>query len=95
MSPGACAWAGPWKGAGMAARRAAVAEPVIEELRLGVLEDATPDEIEAHLDFLRGLGCEALQGYLFCRPLAAVSFESLLTERERLYEDLRISSQPH
>ena len=48
-------------------------------------------EIEAHLDFLRGLGCEVLQGYLFCRPLPAASFESLLAERERLHEELRIS----
>lgn len=50
-------------------------------------------EIEAHLDFLRRLGCEVLQGYLFCRPLPAASFESLLTERERLHQELPISSQ--
>ncbi|HPG95128.1 MAG TPA: EAL domain-containing protein, partial [Dokdonella sp.] len=49
-------------------------------------------EIEAHLDFLRNLGCEVLQGYLFCRPLPAASFESLLAERERLHEDLRATS---
>jgi diguanylate cyclase (GGDEF)-like protein len=41
-------------------------------------------EIEAHLDFLRALGCEVLQGYLFCRPLPAASLENLLAERERL-----------
>ncbi|MEO8010393.1 MAG: EAL domain-containing protein, partial [Dokdonella sp.] len=34
-------------------------------------------EIEAHLDFLRALGCEVLQGYLFCRPLPAASLENL------------------
>ncbi len=39
-------------------------------------------EIEQHLDFLRGEGCEELQGYLFCRPLPAASFENLL-ERAR------------
>lgn len=50
-------------------------------------------EIEAHLDFLRKLGCEVLQGYLFCRPLPAASFESLLSERERLYQELQTSSQ--
>ncbi len=50
-------------------------------------------EIEAHLDFLRRLGCEVLQGYLFCRPLPAASFESLLTERERLHQELHVSSQ--
>lgn len=45
-------------------------------------------EIEAHLDFLRGLGCEVLQGYLFCRPLPAASLENLLVERERLMRNL-------
>ncbi len=46
-------------------------------------------EIETHLDFLRKLGCEVLQGYLFCRPLPATSFESLMTERERLHLELQ------
>jgi diguanylate cyclase (GGDEF)-like protein/PAS domain S-box-containing protein len=46
-------------------------------------------EIEAHLDFLRKLGCEVLQGYLFCRPLPAASFDSLLSERERLHQELQ------
>jgi len=44
-------------------------------------------EIEQHLDFLRGEGCEELQGYLFCRPLPAASFENLLSERERLFQN--------
>ena len=52
-------------------------------------------EIEAHLDFLRRLGCEVLQGYLFCRPLPAASFESLLSERERLHLELPVSSKRH
>ncbi|WP_440222761.1 two-component system response regulator [Dokdonella sp. MW10] len=43
-------------------------------------------EIEAHLDFLRALGCEVLQGYLFCRPLPGASLENLLAERERLFQ---------
>jgi EAL domain-containing protein (putative c-di-GMP-specific phosphodiesterase class I) len=43
-------------------------------------------EIEQHLDFLRAEGCEELQGYLFCRPLPAASFENLLTERERVFQ---------
>jgi diguanylate cyclase (GGDEF)-like protein/PAS domain S-box-containing protein len=42
-------------------------------------------EIEEHFDFLRAQGCEELQGYLFCRPLPAASFENLLAERERLF----------
>lgn len=41
-------------------------------------------EIEQHLEFLRLQGCEALQGFLFCRPLPATSFENLLLERARL-----------
>ncbi|MEO8804397.1 MAG: EAL domain-containing protein [Rudaea sp.] len=45
-------------------------------------------EIEQHLDFLRGEGCEELQGYLFCRPLPAASFENLLIERERLFHSV-------
>ena len=50
-------------------------------------------EIEAHLDFLRALGCEVLQGYLFCRPLPAASFENLLAERERLFGNLLAPSE--
>ena len=50
-------------------------------------------EIEAHLDFLRALGCEVLQGYLFCRPLPAASLENLLAERERLFGNLFASSE--
>jgi len=41
-------------------------------------------EYEEHLLFLREHGCEDLQGYLFCRPLPAASFENMLAERERL-----------
>ena len=37
--------------------------------------------------FLREQGCEELQGYLFCRPLPAASFENLLAERERLFKN--------
>ncbi|MBS0569749.1 MAG: EAL domain-containing protein [Proteobacteria bacterium] len=46
-------------------------------------------EIEQHLDFLRSEGCEELQGYLFCRPLPAASFENLLTERERVFQGVQ------
>lgn len=42
-------------------------------------------EGEEHLAFLRDNGCEELQGYLFCRPLSAVSFENMLVERERAF----------
>ena len=41
-------------------------------------------EFEEHLGFLREHGCEELQGYLFCRPLPAATFENMLAEREKL-----------
>lgn len=43
-------------------------------------------EIEQHLQFLRAHGCDELQGYLFSRPLQPVSFDKLLSERQRLLE---------
>lgn len=43
-------------------------------------------ETEDHLRFLRAHHCEELQGFLFCRPLPATSFENLLQERSRLLE---------
>lgn len=45
-------------------------------------------EEERHLEFLRQQGCEELQGYLFSRPLAAASFETMLVERERAFAGL-------
>ena len=41
-------------------------------------------EIEDHLRFLRENDCEEMQGFLFCRPLPAATFENLLSERARL-----------
>lgn len=41
-------------------------------------------EMEDHLRFLCENACEEMQGFLFCRPLPAASFENLLSERERL-----------
>ncbi|MCB1634020.1 MAG: EAL domain-containing protein [Xanthomonadales bacterium] len=41
-------------------------------------------EMEDHLRFLCENACEEMQGFLFCRPLPAASFENLLLERERL-----------
>lgn len=43
-------------------------------------------ETEQHLQFLRAHGCDELQGYLFSRPLQPVSFDKLLSERQRLLE---------
>ncbi|MEO7065408.1 MAG: EAL domain-containing protein [Rhodanobacter sp.] len=41
-------------------------------------------ELEQHLDFLRALHCDELQGYLFSRPLSSARFGELLAERQRL-----------
>ena len=51
-------------------------------------------EIEQHLDFLRAEGCEVLQGFLFCRPLPAATFEALLQERGRLLGRVATPPQP-
>lgn len=51
-------------------------------LKRGVVAEGV--EIEQHLHFLRANHCDELQGYLFCRPLPQISFERLLTERQRL-----------
>jgi diguanylate cyclase (GGDEF)-like protein/PAS domain S-box-containing protein len=42
-------------------------------------------ETEQHHDFLRAHDCDELQGYLFCRPLSAATFENLLAEREQIF----------
>ncbi|ANB16525.1 EAL domain-containing protein [Dokdonella koreensis] len=42
-------------------------------------------EVERHVEFLRAHGCDVLQGYLFCRPVPAATFEAMLIERERLF----------
>lgn len=62
---------------------------VAHQLKRAVVAEGV--EIEQHLQFLRGNGCEELQGYLFCRPLPAASFEKLLGERERLVGDARVA----
>jgi len=50
-------------------------------MNLGVIAEGV--EYEDHLTFLREQGCEELQGYLFCRPLAPTAFEQLLGDREK------------
>ena len=55
-----------------------------QHLNRGVIAEGV--EYEEHLNFLREHGCEELQGYLFCRPLPASSFENLMAERRRLIE---------
>jgi len=51
---------------------------------MGLLVVAEGVETEDHLRFLREQQCEHLQGFLFCRPLPPLSFESMLAEREKM-----------
>ena len=58
---------------------AAIVETIISmsrHLRLDVIAEGV--ETEDELDFLRQLGCQAFQGYLFRRPLPEAEFTALL-----------------
>lgn len=48
---------------------------------LGVRIVAEGVEREEQADFLRSIGCDELQGYLYGRPMAADKFEQLLADR--------------
>ena len=61
-------------------------------LNRGVVAEGV--EVEEHFNFLRDNGCEELQGYLFCRPLSAVSFENMMVERERAFSGVLAPSEP-
>jgi diguanylate cyclase (GGDEF)-like protein/PAS domain S-box-containing protein len=51
-------------------------------LNLSVLAEGV--ETEAQASFLRSRRCDAMQGYLFSRPVPAAAFEELLVARKRL-----------
>lgn len=51
-------------------------------LKLKVVAEGV--ETESHLGFLRALGCDTLQGYLFSPPLAPERIEGFLKEGKRL-----------
>jgi EAL domain-containing protein (putative c-di-GMP-specific phosphodiesterase class I) len=51
-------------------------------LKLKVVAEGV--ETQAHLEFLRNLGCDQIQGYLFSRPLPASDMRTLLVESRRL-----------
>jgi diguanylate cyclase (GGDEF)-like protein/PAS domain S-box-containing protein len=67
------------------ANDAAIVQAVIamaHALNLVVVAEGV--ETESHLAFLRGLGCDQMQGYLFSRPLPADEMAKLLVEGRRM-----------
>ncbi len=64
---------------------AAIVGAIIAMARaLGLTTIAEGVEDHAHATFLRGLGCQQMQGYLFARPLPADDMGRLLAEGRRL-----------
>lgn len=63
----------------------------------GIRTIAAGVETARQLEFLREHGCDVAQGYLFCRPLAAGAFASLLSTRRTLAARTRLppASQDH
>ncbi|WP_231848923.1 sensor domain-containing protein [Paramagnetospirillum magneticum] len=65
---------------------AAIVDAIIamaKALRLKVVAEGV--EHQEHLDFLRNLGCDQMQGYFFSRPLPADGMRALLAEGRRLH----------
>ncbi|MBR9973408.1 bifunctional diguanylate cyclase/phosphodiesterase [Magnetospirillum sulfuroxidans] len=64
---------------------AAIVDAIVamaKALKMKVIAEGV--EHTQHLDFLRALGCDQMQGYLFSRPLAATEMGHLLAEGKRL-----------
>lgn len=51
-------------------------------LRLKVVAEGV--EVVPHLEYLKELGCDQIQGYLFSRPLPAAEMERMFVEKKRL-----------
>jgi len=51
-------------------------------LKLTVVAEGV--ETKEHLDFLRNLGCDQIQGYLFSRPVPASDMREMLRTSRRL-----------
>ena len=63
----------------------AIAQAIVtmgKQLRQEIVAEGV--ETLAQMSFLRGLGCDQLQGYLFSPPIAAEEFERLVREGRRL-----------
>ena len=74
---------------------AAIVDAIVamaKALRLKVVAEGV--EYRAHLQFLRSLGCDQMQGYLFSRPLPADKMGELLAEGRRLDLDATEDSAP-
>ncbi|MEI2582557.1 EAL domain-containing response regulator [Scytonema sp. PRP1] len=66
-------------------QKAAITTALIEMGRnLKIQTVAEGVETEQELDFLRGHRCNAMQGFLFSRPLSAAEFEKILFANKRL-----------
>ena len=53
-----------------------------KQLKLRVIAEGV--ESTAQADFMRGLGCDEMQGYLFSAPVSAERFEAMMRESRRL-----------
>ncbi len=51
---------------------------------LGLNVTAEGVESQQQADFLRDIGCQTLQGYLFGRPMAVPDMDDLLSQRKAL-----------
>lgn len=51
-------------------------------LKLGLKIIAEGVESKEQLEYLKDIGCEEIQGYLFSKPLDVLSFEKLLKESD-------------
>jgi EAL domain-containing protein (putative c-di-GMP-specific phosphodiesterase class I) len=66
-------------------QKAAITTALIEMGRnLKIQTVAEGVETEQELDFIRGYKCDAMQGFLFSRPLPAAEFEKILFANKRL-----------
>ena len=66
----------------------AIAQAIVtmgKQLRQEIVAEGV--ETQAQMSFLRGLGCDQLQGYLFSPPIAADEFERMVRDGRRLLLD--------